>query len=333
MTHPPRVSEESLAGLRDDLVGYCYRMLAEAAEAEDAAQETLLRAWRGRDRFDPDRGSLRGWLFAIASNVCADFHRSPQRRALPIDISPSSHPGDDIGQPAHDRWVTPLPSAGGDPGDTVAQRDSVRLALVAALQRLPPTQRAAVLLRDVYEFSAEETARLLGTSGAAVHSAVRRARATLERADHRGDRESVNADTVGRYVTAFEAHDLDALARILHEEVEMSMPPYPFWVAGRQRVLETFASGRGCVGHRLRPTTANGSTAFGQYRPRLVEDTAVAADASHVPFALLVVTWRDCRARTLTTFLDAADRFAEFGLPVILAADPAPPAAPDGRRH
>lgn len=320
MTADLRLTEETLGALRGTLVGYCYRMLADATEAEDAAQETMLRAWRARDRFEPDRGTLRTWVLSIATRVCIDFGRSPQRRALPVEATPASRPGDAIGEQQHARWISPLPDpTGGDPAHAATLRDSVRLALVAAMQRLPPTQRAAILLRDVYQLSAQETADLLGTTDTAVHSAVRRARATLEHDTPPADSAAVSQETLDRYVAAFEAHDLEALAGLLHAEVTMSMPPFPFWLSGRDDVLDAFASGEGCVGHRLLATTANGAPAFGQYRPVTPDDDVPTAEVSHVPFALLVVGWQGGHARTLTTFLDASVRLEEFGLPSSLA--------------
>lgn len=304
------IEETQLAEMRPDLVRFCYRMLGDGAEAEDAAQEVLLRVWRARERYDPERASVRTWSMAIASRHCIDVLRAAPRRALPTELVEASRPGGEFGTILPEgRWVTPLPDTG-DPSAIAQERATVRMAFVAALQRLSPRQRAVLVLRDVYGFSAEEVAELIDSQPAAVHSALQRARRAIDgTSEHDADPEAVDPQLLEDFVSAFERHDVEALAALLHADVVSSMPPLAFWMDGIDDYLTTFARGDGCLGHRLVPTTANGGPAFGQYAPD--------GDVMR-PFALLLLEVRDGRISRTTTCLDQRDRFEAFGLPEVL---------------
>ncbi|WP_235204364.1 RNA polymerase subunit sigma-70 [Nocardia otitidiscaviarum] len=305
----------ALEALRMPLTGYCYRLLGSAADTDDAVQETLIRAYTRRDGFDPGKGRLSTWVHAIATNVCLDMLRSARRRML-VWEGPVPE-GFDAGSvlPA-DRWIEPMPDAelidATDPAEVVVRRESVRLAFVAALQHLPPRQRAVLVLRDVLAFSAAETAGMLGVSAAAANSALQRARATLDtvRTDrgHALDLDTErDRDLLRRYLVAFEAHDVDALAALLCEDAESSMPPFPWRIDGRDAQLQIFAAADDCTRDRLVPVRINGSAGFGQYRP---DEHGVLR-----PFALLAVEQRGGRIARLLTFLGTQARFARFGLP------------------
>ncbi|WP_035759091.1 RNA polymerase subunit sigma-70 [Granulicoccus phenolivorans] len=304
------LDEAALARLRPELIGYCYRMLGDGAAAEDATQEILLRLWRARDRYDPRRAGLRTWAYAIATRYCIDVLRAAPRRALATDLVDVCRPGDPFGAPLPaGGWVTPLPD---DPAEIAERRDAIRLAFAAALQRLTPRQRAVLILRDVYGYTAAETGELLGAGTAAVHSILQRARrALVDRSDPARDLPAAEIDPglLAAFVTAFENHDVPALTALLDSAVVSSMPPVAFWVAGRTDVIDLFASGDGCRGHRLIPTTANARPAFGQYAPD---------GAGLRPFALLLLASDGQRITRMTTCLDLADRFPAFGLPARL---------------
>lgn len=311
--------EARLEAHRAELTGYCYRMLGSAFEAEDAVQETLVRAWRGFDQFE-GRSTLRSWLYRIATNVCLNMLDSAQRRIRPMDLGPaSSGHTTDPGEPRPDQiWVGPIPDArilpeGADPADVVAERESIRLAFIAALQHLPPRQRAVLILRDVLSWSAQEVADLLDASVASVNSALQRARATIAAADTRAETyQPLDAEQralLARYVRAFEAYDLDALAALLHDDATLSMPPLPLWLRGTADIRAWMAgTGRGCAGSRLVPTVANGLPAFGQYRRS-------ARGFGHEPWALVVLEISAGRVAAITAFLDTARLFPLFGLP------------------
>jgi RNA polymerase sigma-70 factor (ECF subfamily) len=303
-----------LEAFRRELTGYCYRMLASPFDAQDAVQETLLRAWRGFARFDEDRAPLRSWLYAIATNVCLDMLRSARRRALAMDLGPTAGP--ELGPPLPENsWVQPIPDgrvlAGhGDPAELVTQRETIRLAFIAALQHLPPRQRAVLILRDVLCWKADEVARLLDTSVASVTSALQRGRATL-RTVHTAPAEPFppmnesQQNLLARYCAAFEDYDVEALVALLHEDAIMSMPPFAWLLRGRTEIRQALlAAGRPCEGARLVPTTANGSPAFGQYRPD--------GSGHYQPFALIVLELSGGLITEVTTYLDAERLFPLF---------------------
>lgn len=302
---------------RRELVAYCYRMLGSPFEAEDAAQETLERVWRHRDRFDERRGSYRTWVYAIASNVCIDVLRGRQRRLRAMDLAPPARPGDPLGEVASaDRWIEPVPDAlvishADDPAATVAVRESIRLAFVAALQHLPARQRATLILRDVLAFSAAEVAQQLDTSVPAVNSALQRARATLarERADVRGVADPADPDhqeLLARYVAAFERHDVDTLVTLLRKDASMAMPPLVWWLRGRDQIAAAWrADPAACAGTRMVGTAANGGPAFAQYvwSERL---------GWYEPRSLTTLELVAGRIQRLTVYLDTAVWFPLF---------------------
>ena len=311
--------EAQLEAFRSELTGYCYRMLGSAFEAEDAVQDTLIRAWRGFEKFE-GRAALRSWLYRIATNVCLTMLGSAQRRVRPMDLGPAgsgraTHPGEPL---PDEIWVGPVPDSrvlpeGTDPANVVAERESIRLAFVAALQCLPPRQRAVLILREVLAWSAQETAELLDTSVPSVNSALQRARATLSAADPATDvyrpLDDGQKALLTRYVSAFESYDLEALTRLLHEDATLSMPPVPLWLRGPEDITAWMAgTGCGCRGSRLLPVVANGMPAFGQYRPR-------PAGPGHDPWALIVLGISGDRISSVNTFLDTDRLFPLFGLP------------------
>ena len=299
---------EALEQYRRELTGYCYRMLGSAFDAEDAVQETMLRAWRSLDRFE-GRSALKSWLYRIATNVCFDALNGREKRARPMDIGGPGEPIlENLAELPEVTWITPLPT----PEEVAEQRESLRLAFVAALQHLPPKQRAALILCEVLRWQATEAAELLETSVASVNSALQRARATLATADVAAPAE-LDAEAralLERYVAAFEAYDIDRLTELLHEDAIQSMPPYSLWLRGRDDIFTWwFGPGIGCKGSKLVPAreSANGLPAWGQYKP--------SADGGHEPWALQVVEISDGRVAELTFFLDTKTLFPRFGLP------------------
>jgi RNA polymerase sigma-70 factor (ECF subfamily) len=304
-----------LEALRLPLTGYCYRLLGSAADTDDAVQETLIRAYTRFGSYDPSRARLSTWVHAIATNVCLDMLRAARRRML-IWEGPAAEGFDPDALPP-DRWVEPMPDArligADDPAELAVRRESVRLAFVAALQHLPPRQRAVLVLRDVLAYTAAETADMLGVSVASANSALQRARVTLaaaRTAESRPGLEPADRDLLRRYTAAFENHDVAGLAALLCADVESGMPPLVWRVIGRDTTLRIFAAGDACAGDRLVPVRMNGVTGFGQYRP---DDAGVRR-----PFALLAVHARDGRVAQLITFLGSGARFAEFGLPATI---------------
>jgi RNA polymerase sigma-70 factor (ECF subfamily) len=261
---------------RRELIGYCYRMLGSSFEAEDAVQETFVRAWRNLDRFE-GRSSLRSWLYRIATNVCVDMHRGPQRRARPMDLSAAGTTDTFAGAklPEH-AWVSPINDervlpADADPAEIAIAKDSIRLAFVAALQRLPARQRAVLILREVLRWPAAEVAQLLDTTVASVNSALQRARATLAEHDDGAPVRVVDdaqKELLARYVSAFERYDMSELVTLLRDDVVQSMPPYDFWITGPAEIVRWMTGpGIACAGSKLVPVSANGCAAFGQYKP------------------------------------------------------------------
>jgi RNA polymerase sigma-70 factor, ECF subfamily len=318
---PSALTPDTLEPYRRELTGYCYRMLGSGFEAEDAVQEAMVRAWRAADGFE-GRSSVRSWLYRIATNVCLDMLRSRQRRARPMELGPSSPPEESsLGPmlPEH-AWVSPIADdrvlpEDGDPAEVAAARDSIRLAFVTALQHLPGRQRAVLILCEVLRWHASEVADLLGTSVAAVNSALQRARATLAATHAEARPHVVDADKrefLDRYVDAFERYDVETLVTLLHDDAVQSMPPYAMWLNGAADIGRwMLGPGIGCRGSRLLPTEANGGPAFGQYR--------VDPEGGHAPWALQVLELSGDRISGFHTFLDT-DLFAAFDLPAHLPA-------------
>ena len=303
---------------RRELTAHCYRMLGSPFEAEDAVQETLLRAWKSLDRFE-GRSVLRSWLYRIATNVCVDQLEGKERRARPMDLGPAGEPVIENLHTPEVPWLQPVPdSLVTDPAETVASRETIRLAFVAALQHLPPRQRAVLILCEVLRWKANEVAELLETSVASVNSALQRARATLETSDVGADRaplDEADRELLSRYVAAFEAYDIEALTSLIHEDATQSMPPFDLWLSGRDDIFEWWLGpGIGCRGSRVIPTVAaNGSPAFGQYKPS-------ESGSGFDPWALQVLEVSDGRIVELTFFLDTDRVFPLFGLPPRLDA-------------
>jgi RNA polymerase sigma-70 factor (ECF subfamily) len=319
---PPADLAATLERHRTELTGYAYRMLGSAFEAEDAVQETLVRAWRAHDRFE-GRAQLRSWLYRIATNVCLDMLGSRQRRARPMDLGPAGTTEQGLRPPlVESAWIEPVPDgivvpSSADPAETAVARESIRLAFMAALQHLPPKQRAVLILREVLRWQASEVAELLDTTVASVNSALQRARATLAALDiDEGAAPQMDADHAAlltRYVDAFERYDMDALTALLHEDATWNMPPYELWLKDHDEIAKwCLGPGIGCRGSRLVATAANGSPAFGQYKP--------AADGGLEPWSLQVLELSGDRVSGITFFLDTPRWFPLFGLPDRLEA-------------
>lgn len=314
-TAPGSDTDAELETYRRELTGYCYRMLGSAFEAEDAVQDTMIRAWRARDRFE-GRSALRSWLYRIATNVCLDQLNGRNRRALPMDLGSSSPASATLGAPRSARtWVEPVADGrvlpkDADPAEAALARESIRLAFVAALQHLPPRQRAVLILFDVLRWSAAEVAELLDTTVASVNSALQRARATLASRDVKMHRDPVGEAQqllVDRYVEAFERFDIDSLVRLLHEDATHSMPPFDQWLRGRDEIGRwLLGPGSGCRGSRLVPLHANASPAFAQYRSD--------GNGGFTPFSIQVLELSGERIAGFTHFVDP-ELFALFDLP------------------
>ena len=322
-THQTSEVDLRLEEHRRELNAYCYRMLGSAFEAEDAVQDTMMRAWKSIDRFE-GRAALRTWLYRIATNVCLDMIGSRERRARPMDLGPAREPVlDNLAMLPEVTWIEPIPDgsvmpAGGDPAEVAVARETIKLAFVAALQHLPAQQRAVLILCEVLRWKAAEVAELLDTSVAAVNSSLQRARATIDareitQSDGPEPMDEAQRALLERYVDAFERYDMESLTALLHEDATQSMPPYDLWLRGRDDVLTWwFGPGIGCQGSRVIPTlAANGSPAFGQYKPAETGD-------GYEPWALQVVEIVGGRIVEITFFLDTARLFPLFGLPARL---------------
>jgi RNA polymerase sigma-70 factor (ECF subfamily) len=310
---------------RRELTGYCYRMLGSVFEAEDAVQETMLRAWRGFDRFE-GRAAVRSWLYRIATNVCLDMLDSRKRRARPMDLTEvgTATPDGALPMLPEATWIEPIPDGraladGGDPAELAVARETLRLAFVGALQHLPARQRAVLILREVLRWKASEVAELLETSVASVNSALQRARAALADTDLSASDPAASIDAeqdalVDRYVEAFESYDIESLVALLHEDATMSMPPYSLWLRGPVDMGKwMLGPGAGCRGSRLVPAgSANGWPAFGQYR--------VSPEGGHAAWGLVVLETAGGKVTALNTFLDVGRLFPVFGLPDRLPA-------------
>ena len=314
-----RVPAEALDEHRKNLTGFCYRMLGSPFEAEDAVQETMLRAWRGLESFD-GRSSLSTWLHRIATNVCVDMLKGRKRRAMPMDLGPAQEP---ILANLHTRseatWVEPIPGTmlegETDPADVAVSRETVKLAFIAALQHLPARQRAVLILCEVLRWQATEVAELLDGTVASVNSALQRARATLAASGATAESAVLPLDAtqetlLRRYVDAFERYDLAALTSVIRVDATQSMPPYDLWLEGRDDVLAFwYGPGIGCQGSRLVATApANGSIAFGQYKPS-------ATGSGYDPWALQVIELGTDGVTEFTFFLDTTRLFPLFDLP------------------
>lgn len=296
-------------------------MLGSPFDAEDAVQEAFVRAWRNRDRFE-GRSAMRSWLYRIATNVCLDMLKGRDRRARPMDLGPATEPLEsNLNARSAREWIEPIPetliSAERDPADQAVERESVRLAFVAALQQLPARQRAVLILREVLRWEASEVAELLESSVASVNSALQRARATLAQSNLRPAAPApalTGADRamLERYVAAFENYDINALTSLIREDASQSMPPYDMWLQGRDDIFAWwFGPGIGCQGSRVIATvTANGSPAYGQYKP--------SPQGGYEPWALQVIELQEGQISELTFFLDTARIFPLFGLPLRL---------------
>jgi RNA polymerase sigma-70 factor (ECF subfamily) len=323
-TDTPAVERE-LDSYRRELTGYCYRMLGSGFEAEDAVQETFVRAWRNFQSFE-GRSSLRSWLYRIATNVCLDMLQGPQRRARPMDLGPASSADTMLGAPLTETtWVMPIADGAtlpedGDPAELAAQRETLRLAFIAALQHLPPRQRAVLILREVLRWQASEVAELLGMTVASVNSALQRARATVDQlnvdasgpADLQGD----DQDLLNRYIDCFESYDIESLVALIAEDAEFSMPPFDLWLRGTRDIANWYlGQGIACKGSRMLATRANGSPAFGQYKP--------AGPGVWEPWALQVIEIRDGKITGLHHWIPpfAGRLFEAFGLPPRLEGD------------
>jgi len=308
---------------RTVLAGHCYRMLGSPVDADDAVQETMVRAWRSADRFD-GRSSLKTWLYRIATNVCLDQLAARGRRGRPLDDGPIGTVHDELELRPRAHWLEPVPDArvipaDAGPAERAQLRQSIRLAFVAALQHLPPKQRAALLLTEVLGWSVAEVADSLDSSVASINSALQRARATLAARNltdgdaDTGDATPLSATQqalVDQYFAAFEAYDIAALTRLLTDDAVLSMPPYTLWLRGHESIAAwLLGRGAGCRGSRLVPTWACGSPAFGQYR-----------DGGATPFALIVLEVSGHRFTSMTSFLDTERVFPRFGLPATFPA-------------
>ncbi len=320
---PTEQLESRLEQHRTELTGYCYRMLGSPFEAEDAVQETMIRAWRAYARFE-GRAALRSWLYRIATNVCFDMLSSRSRRARPMDLGPAQAPVvENLNTLPEVTWIEPVPdrliAPDGDPAEVALAHESIRLAFVAALQHLPARQRAALILCEVLRWQASEVAELLDTSVASINSALQRARATLQSRnvgmeDSPGELSAADRELLERYVTAFERYDMDALTALIREDAIQSMPPFDMWLEGRDNVFAWWVGpGIGCAGSRVLPAgSANGSPAFGQYKP--------SPDGGYEPWALQVLELSGGQIGELTFFLDTETLFPLFGLPPRLDA-------------
>ena len=320
-----QVQEQGLSSLeqyRGELTGYCYRMLGSSHDAQDAVQETLVKAWQAMDRFE-GRSSLRSWLYRIATNVCLDGLRAGGRRATPMDLSSPVPATTPPGQPLPEStWLTPAldgtTGITGDPAEKAVLQDTVRLAFVAALQHLPPRQRAVLLLREVLAWSAADVAELLETTVASVNSALQRARATMAELDRERTLTSSELGEpeqalLARYVAAFEAYDIEGLVSLLHEDAVMSMPPLAVWLRGVEDMKGWYlGNGAGCKGSRLVPLDVNGQPGFAQYR--------VDPDGGHTAWCVQVVEIRNGRIVHLHHFLQhfGGRAFELLGLPLHL---------------
>ncbi|MEU0165867.1 sigma-70 family RNA polymerase sigma factor [Streptomyces iakyrus] len=326
-TAAPTDLDSRLEAHRTELTGYCYRMLGSSFEAEDAVQDTMVRAWRSYDKFE-GRSSLRSWLYRIATNVCLDMLTAGNKRARPMDLTESTPLAQAALSPRPDNtWLEPMPDARvlpttGDPAEAAIAKESVRLAFMAALQKLPAKQRAVLILREVLAWKASEVAELLDTSVASVNSALQRARATLAERQEPGAEAAVSdpldedqQKLLDRYVAAFEGYDMTALTALLHEDAVMTMPPFDLWLTGTRDITGFMTTlGAPCAGSRLVPVQVNGLPGFAQYKPDPEK-------GGFTPWAVQVLEISDGRITGFHCFLDARRWFPLFDLPLHLEAE------------
>ena len=308
---------------RAELTAYCYRMLGSPFDAEDAVQDAFVRAWKSRDRFE-GRAAMRSWLYRIATNVCLDMLKGKDRRVRAMDLGPAVEPLErNLNARSDKMWIEPIPETliapERDPAELAVEKESIRLAFVAALQQLPARQRAVLILREVLRWEASEVAELLDTSVASVNSALQRARATLAESkltttDAPPPLSDEDRAMLERYVAAFERYDIKALTSLIREDAIQSMPPYDMWLSGRDDVLAWwFGPGIGCRGSRVLPTiSANGMPAFAQYKP--------SPNGGFDPWAIQVLELSGGRIAEFTFFLDTERMFPLFGMPLHLDA-------------
>ncbi|MBA2463695.1 MAG: sigma-70 family RNA polymerase sigma factor [Nocardioidaceae bacterium] len=315
---------------RPELLAHCYRMLGSVHDAEDLVQETYLRAWRSLDRFE-GRSSMRTWLYRIATNACLTALEGRSRRPLPTDLgAESADPRAPLVQQPEVPWLEPVPDAkvgaeATDPAAIVASRETIRLAFIAALQHLPPRQRAVLILRDVLRWRAAEVAVLLDTTTTAVNSTLQRPHAQLQQAklteddddepDNRDQRELLD-----RYVAAFESYDVDAIVKLFAEDAVWEMPPFTGWYQGAENIGRLIAGNCPATGPGdmvLLPTAANGQPAFGLYMR--------GDDGVHRAFQLQVLTLAPSGVTHVACFFDVR-LFPVFGLADVLPTQPQPQA-------
>jgi RNA polymerase sigma-70 factor (ECF subfamily) len=313
---------DQIEAQRKPLTGHCYRMLGSAMDADDAVQETIIRAWKSFHQFD-GRSSLRTWLYRIATNVCLDEIAKRGRRSRPIEEGPPDRSGspslDRLVQRPRTHWIEPIAddyaiATDADPSERAIMRQSIRLAFVAALQHLAPKQRAVLILMEVLEWSAAEVAETLETSVAAVNSALQRARGSLaSRNKSEAELSASQQGLLDRYVAAFERYDVDELVSLLQTDATFCMPPYELWLQGPEAVRTwMLGMGSGCRGSRLVATQACGSPAFAQYRAN--------PEGGHKAWALIVLELAGEQIEGVNTFLDTETIFPRFDLPMVLPA-------------
>ncbi|MEV0240426.1 sigma-70 family RNA polymerase sigma factor [Streptomyces sp. NPDC050674] len=326
-TAAPTDLDIRLEAHRTELTGYCYRMLGSSFEAEDAVQDTMVRAWRSYDKFE-GRSSLRSWLYRIATNVCLDMLSAGNKRARPMDLTESTPLARAALSPRPDNtWLEPMPDARvlptpEDPAEAAVAKESVRLAFMAALQQLPAKQRAVLILREVLAWKASEVAELLDTSVASVNSALQRARATLAERQQPGADAAVSdpldedqQKLLDRYMAAFEGYDMTALTALLHEDAIMTMPPFDLWLTGAGDITGFMTTlGAPCAGSRLVPVQVNGLPGFAQYKPDPEK-------GGFTPWAVQVLEISDGRITGFHCFLDTQRWFPLFDLPLHLEAE------------
>ncbi|WP_268220621.1 sigma-70 family RNA polymerase sigma factor [Streptomyces sp. EMB24] len=319
--------DATLERYRVELTGYCYRMVGSSFEAEDAVQDTMIRAWRSLDKFE-GRSSLRSWLYRIATNVCLDMLSAGNKRARPMDLTESTPLAQAALSPRPDHtWLEPMPDdrvlpTPADPAEAAVAKESVRLAFMAALQRLPAKQRAVLILREVLAWKASEVAELLDTSVASVNSALQRARATLAERREPGADASVSdpldedqQKLLDRYVAAFEGYDMSALTALLHEDAVMTMPPFDLWLTGADDITGFMTTlGAACAHSKLVPVEVNGLPGFAQYKPD-------PDNGGYTPWAVQALEISDGRITGFHCFLDTQRWFPLFGLPLRLEAE------------